>query len=388
MSGLVIVGGGLAAVRAAQTARDNGFDGRVVLLTEEAETPYDRPPLSKEILLGTAPDELLMLLPPEDYDEKKIEVLLEHTATRIDTAAKLVEVQGKDPVPYDEVIVATGCRARRLDSIADGPDVHYLRTVGDARRLAEALTPGARVAIVGAGFIGLEVASAALARECSVTVLEAAPQPLTRALGPEVAAWLQDLHAAQGVTFRCEVTVESGTPGAPDERLILSDGSTIAADVIVIGIGITRDLEWLRESGLRVSEDGLICDADGRTSDAHVFGAGDIVCRQDARGAHPIQHWTAAGESAARAAKAALGIDLEPWRDEQFFWSNQAGLRLQSVGRYVPGAAMQVVHGALTDDSFVVEYQKDGELVGVFGVAAPRPFMQSRKILRDKLAQG
>lgn len=381
MSDLVVVGGGLAAVRAAQTARDAGHEGRIVLLSEEAELPYDRPPLSKDVLLGTFPEQALLLLPAEGLADKGIEVLLGHRAVSLDLQARTVGTQDGTTVPYDRLVVATGCRARVLPTVAAGPDVHYLRTADDARRLAAALAPGTSVAIVGAGFIGLEVASSAQALGCDVIVIEAEPHPLTRALGPDVAAWLQAWHTGKGVVFRCGVTVDSESPGDRSARLSLSDGTTIKADVVVIGIGITRELDWLRDAGLEVHA-GLVCDDDGRTSDPFVFAAGDIACRHDGDTCRPIQHWTAAAESAGRAARTAVGAEPKASVDDAYFWSHQTGLRLQAVGHDVAGAQMSVVSGDLESGAFVVHYERDGVLVAVFASNSPKPFLMSRKALR------
>lgn len=381
---VVIAGGGLAAVRTAQALRDVDHQGEIVLLSEENELPYDRPPLSKEMLLGTFPEEALRLLEADGYADLDVQVRLEHRVVGVDTSARRLRVAGRDDVPYDNLVVATGSRPRRLASIPDAADVHVLRTAQNSRALAGQLREGARVVVVGAGFIGLEVASSALARGCEVTVVEAAERPLAHALGPQVAHWLQTWHAERGVSFHCGLTAAATAQPTPDARLELSDGSTLAADVVVVGVGIERATGWLAEAGLQV-DGGLVCDQDGRASLPGVFAAGDIVCRTGPAGATLIGHWTAAADSAGRAARALVGAESAAVTDEAYFWSNQTELRLQAVGNYRPEAITTLVDGELASGKFVAHYEVDGELIGAVAANNPRGFLASRKALRELL---
>ena len=381
---VVVAGGGLAAVRTAQALRTLGHTGSITLLSEEQELPYDRPPLSKDVLLGKASEQALRLLDEEELVRLDLDLRLGHRVVGLDATARSVRVAGHDDVPYDALVVATGSRPRQLAAVLPAPDVHAVRTLEDATALAASLTQGARVVVVGAGFIGLEVASCAVALGARVEVVEAAPQPLRHALGPDVAAWLQEWHAAQGVVFHCGVTVTGSTPGDPEARVQLSDGSTLPADVVVVGVGIERDTEWLTAAGLEV-ETGLVCDDDGRTATPGVYGAGDVVRRVGPHGSTLIGHWTAASDSAERVARAVLGLEQPPVDDDAYFWSYQGELRLQAVGYHRPGATTTVVSGELSAGAFVAHYEVGGELVGVVAANSPRAFLQSRRALREQV---
>ena len=383
---IVIAGGGLAAVRSAEALRTLGHDGQIVLLSQEQELPYDRPPLSKDVLLGTSSEQVLRLLDDEDVARLQLDVRLGHRVTGLDAPAGTVRVEDHDDVAYDALIVATGSRPRQLAAVPAAPDVHRVSTRGEADALAAVLVEGAHVVVVGAGFIGLEVAACAVARGARVTVVEAAPHPLQHALGPEVAGWLQDHHADAGVAFRCGVTVVGGDPADRQARVQLSDGGVLAADVVVVGVGVERDVGWLRDAGVQVQA-GLVCDDAGRTGTPGVFGAGDVVERVGPQGSALIAHWTAAAESAERVARSVLGLVLPETEDDGYFWSHQGPLRLQAVGRHLPGASTVVVSGGFEDAAFVAHYELDGELVGVVAANSPRAFLQSRRSLHEQLAR-
>lgn len=383
---VVVAGGGLAAVRTAQALRDLGHQGEIVLLSAESEPPYDRPPLSKRYLLGDLPPDALQLLPGSGCADLGVELRLDSEVVALDPEAHTVTSADGASVAYDRLVVATGARARTLPVLADRPGAFALRTAADSRRLAAVLARGGSVAVVGGGFIGLEVAASARTRGCPVTVVEAQPAPLLGAVGPEVAGWLQDRHATRGVAFRCGTTVVAATdaPGG-GERLVLADGSTVDADAVVVGVGIARDVAWLAAAGLEVA-DGLVCDADGRASLPDVFGAGDVVCLRTADGLAPIGHWTAAGDSAHRAAHAVLDLERPPSPDDGFFWSDQHDLRLQAVGRITPDAELVLADGDLGADAFVAHYRRDGRTTAVLAVNHPRGFLRSRVALRRAAA--
>lgn len=383
-SRVVIAGGGLAAVRTVQALRSLGHTGSMTLLAEEQELPYDRPPLSKDVLLGTACETTLRLLDEEETGRLDLDLRLGHRVVGLDTTARRVQVAGHDDVPYDALVVATGSRPRQLAAVPPAQDVHAVRTLQDARALAASLTQDARLVVVGAGFIGLEVAACALALGARVTMVEAAPQPLRHALGENVATWLREWHAARGVDFRCGVTVTASTPGDPEARVQLSDGSSLAADVVVVGVGVERETAWLAAGGLEVQA-GLVCDDEGRTAIPGVFGAGDVVCRVGPQGAALIGHWTAASDSAERAARAVLRLDQSPPDDDAYFWSYQGALRLQAVGHHHPDATTIVVSGSLQAGAFVAHHEVDGQLVGVVAANSPRAFLQSRTALREQV---
>jgi 3-phenylpropionate/trans-cinnamate dioxygenase ferredoxin reductase component len=386
MSGprVVVVGGGLAAVRTVQALHDLGHRGETLILSAEAEPPYDRPPLSKGHLLGTVPDDALRLLPPTAYSDLGVRLRLGCEVVALDPAARSVTLADGSAVAYGRLVIATGARARDLPVLRDRPGAFALRTADDSRRLAAVIRECRPVAVVGGGFIGLEVAATARTRSCRVTVVEAQPAPLIGAVGPEVAGWLQARHAARGVEFRCGTTVTGVADVPSGERLHLADGSTVDADAVVVGVGVVRDLAWLAAAGLEV-DGGLVCDDAGRTNLPDVFGAGDVVCHRTARGQPLIGHWTAAGDSARRAAHAVLGLDVPPLPDDGFFWSDQYDLRLQFSGHITPDAEFTVVDGDLESDSFVARYRSGGRTTGVLAVNNPRGFLRGRVELRKAL---
>ncbi|MFC4011157.1 NAD(P)/FAD-dependent oxidoreductase [Nonomuraea purpurea] len=383
MSGphVVIVGGGLAGLRTAQTLRGLGHRGGISLVSEEFDEPYDRPPLSKGYLLGVRGADDIRLAGREEYARLGIELVLGRAAAGVDPRARTVAFADGGEAGYERLVVATGARPRRLPGLPESVRVHYLRTAADSRRLARALTAGARVAVIGAGFIGLEVASAARLRGCRVTVVEACAQPMAPLIGAEPAAWLRGWHSERGLEFHCGTTVgrSEERPGA--QVLWLADGTVVEADVVVVGAGIVRDTAWLAAAGLETHH-GLVCDESGRTSAADVFGAGDIVCRHSAGRCRPIGHWTAAADSAARVAATIVGVPPPDLGEDGFFWSDQADLRLQFVGAVPPTATAAVVHGGFDSGRFVVHYIDGDRLTGVFAANAPREFLRGRLALR------
>jgi NADPH-dependent 2,4-dienoyl-CoA reductase/sulfur reductase-like enzyme len=346
---LVVVGASLAGLRAVESARRAGYDGRVVLVGAEDHLPYDRPPLSKSFLLDEEPPDVAYKTPAQ-LEELGVELRLGEPATGLDVGARELRV-GDDALGYDALVVATGARARHLpgERLAG---VIGLRDLDDARELRAALDGGARPVVVGAGFIGSEVASACRARGLEVTVVEAAPTPLARAVGHVAADLLTSLHARAGTDLRCGVGVEglessaaaaaSGLdddpPAADGARVTgvrLSDGTRIDADLVVVGIGCAPATDWLEDSGLTV-DGGLACDAALRAADG-VWAAGDV-----ARIDHPVlgplrlEHWTSAAEQGALAganAVAALsGGEPRDYAGVPYFWSDVYGSKVQMVG--------------------------------------------------------
>jgi 3-phenylpropionate/trans-cinnamate dioxygenase ferredoxin reductase component len=384
--GVVIAGAGLAGVRTAQALRRLGYDGRIRLLSDENEYPYDRPPLSKDFLTGKKDAEAIRLRGAGEYGDDGIDLMLRTRATGVDPRSRTLRVADGTELGYDWLVVATGARPRVLPALPPGPDVHYLRTADDARRLSRALLPGRRVAVVGGGFIGLEVAAAATSLGCAVSVVEMAGLPLAGVIGPLAAQWLLSWHSERTVRFYCGCPVSGSSRASGARRLLLGDGSHVDADVVVVGAGIARETDWLTAAGLEVHH-GLVCDLAGRASLPGILGAGDIACLHAADGCRPAGHWTAAGESAARAARTiARGGAEQPTTgqatDDGFFWSDQGSLRLQFAGQAGPGAAASLAAGSFDGGAFVVHYVTDGRMTGVFAANSPREFLRARIALR------
>ena len=345
-----IVGAGLAGARAAETLRAEGFDGRVVLFGAEAHLPYERPALSKGYLQGTA--DAPFVHPAEWYAEQDVDLRLGTRVTALDAAAHEVETADGDRLRYTKLLLTTGSSVRRL------ADAVTLRTLDDSDRLRAALRPGARVVIVGAGWIGLEVAAAARVAGAEVTVLEQAPAPLLAALGPEMAAVFARLHVEHGVDLRCGVTVRAVKSDA-----VLLDDETIPADLVVAGIGVTPDVDLARAAGLAV-DNGVVVDEHLRSSAPDVWAAGDV-----ANAYHPfagrhvrVEHWANALHQPVVAAQAMLGKDAVYDRLPYFF-TDQYDLGMEYTGF---GGGEVVVRG--DDREFVAFWLRDGRLTAAMNV--------------------
>jgi 3-phenylpropionate/trans-cinnamate dioxygenase ferredoxin reductase component len=375
--GIVIVGGGLAAVRTAQGLRSLGCAESITIFSEESVVPYDRPPLSKDFLTGALDEGRLALLTAAAIDELGLRIHLNARAVRLDRARRRLEFANGLTQRYDKLVIATGARARRLPGLGCSPRIRYLRSVDDARALAAALATARRVVVVGSGFIGLEVASSARVLGIDAEVVAADGGPMIGVVGKVLSDWLAALHAANSVPVTSGITV-TGVEETPSSVVLhTSDGAARSADLVLVGAGISRELHWLAAAGLEV-RDGLVCDKQGRTADPHIFGAGDIVCVRDEFGCQPIGHWTAATDSARRAAHAIMDAAEPDAADDGFFWTEQHGHRLQFVGSATPDTEVTVTSGTLDSGKFVAELRSSGELTGVFGSNSPRDFLKSR----------
>ncbi|MCD2112449.1 FAD-dependent oxidoreductase [Rhodococcus rhodochrous] len=371
---VVVVGAGLAAVRTAEELRRAGYEGELVLVGDETHLPYDRPPLSKEVLRGDRDDTTLR--PSEFFGENRIELMLGAAARSVDTASRTLTLSDGTELGYDELVVATGLRPRRIPGLPDLAGVHVLRSLEDSRALREAIVPGARALVVGAGFIGCEVAASLRAREVEVVLVEPQPTPLASVLGAEVGALVTRLHTAEGVDVRAGVGL-SEIRG--DERVtsaVLGDGSEIDVDLVVLGIGSTPATEWLEGSGVEV-ENGVVCDGRGRTSTPHVWAVGDVASWQvPAGGRRRIEHWTNAGEQASVLAKTIMGVEAGAAAQVPYFWSDQYDIKIQGLGAVTADDTVHVVR----DDGrkFLAYYERDGRLVGAVGGGLPALVMKSR----------
>ncbi|MDD2743192.1 MAG: FAD-dependent oxidoreductase [Rhodocyclaceae bacterium] len=378
----VIVGGGLAAVRTAQALRDQAYAGKISILSDEMELPYDRPPLSKNYLLGKSSDEKIRLLSAEAFAELKVDLLLGHKAVGLDRVAKKVSVKGGGAVSYDRLVIATGA-SPILPTIFQGKkNIHVLRSADDARLLNGALKPKSRVGIVGAGFIGLEIASAAKSLDCEVTVIEAAEAPLIRSVGGELGKAIQQWHETKGVNFCCGSPVSQvhGTDG--QISLELASGQMLSVDIVIVGVGQKTNIDWLIDTGLELHH-GLVCDVYGRTNDPLVLGVGDATCCHVDNVCTPTFHWTATTDQATRVAKVICGkIDETPVIDDHYFWSDQHGSRLQFVGKVSANPRIVYVAGSPAEEKFVALCCNDEEVTAVLGLADPREFLRYGMPLR------
>ncbi|MBF6519319.1 NAD(P)/FAD-dependent oxidoreductase [Nocardia farcinica] len=352
----VIVGGGLAAAKLAQELRAADFPGSITLIGAEEHLPYERPPLSKEFLFGKKQLPDFTVEPAQWYRDHHVELLLGTTVTGLDPRARTVTLPDGSALPYDKLALATGSTPRRLPVPgADAPGVYTLRTIDDARALAGLFARG-RLAIVGAGWIGLEVAAAARAADCAVTVVETAPQPLMGPLGPEMGAVFADLHRAHGVDLRLGARLDAVTTGADGAvtGLALADGGTVAADAVLMAVGAAPNIALAADAGLAVGT-GVLVDASLRTSDPDIVAVGDIAEQDHPRlgGRIRVEHWANALNQPAVAAATMLGRAAEYDRLPYFF-TDQYDLGMEYTGYATADrTARVVVRGSLADREFV-----------------------------------
>ncbi|HEY3016632.1 MAG TPA: FAD-dependent oxidoreductase, partial [Nocardioides sp.] len=384
---LVVVGASLAGLRAVEAARRNGHTGPITLVGAEQHLPYDRPPLSKAFLDGSVPDQVAPFRGEEEFrDELGVELLLGTPADGLDPAARVVTV-GPRRVEYDAVVIATGATPRPFPGLElDG--VHSLRTHEDASAIRAALDAGARTVVVGAGFIGSEVASAARKRGLPVTVVEALDLPLTRSIGPEAGEVCAELHRANGTDLRLGVGVDGlESEGGRVTGVRLSDGTALPAELVVVGTGVVPCTAWLAGSGVPLHErdGGIVCDATLWTGLPGVYAAGDV-----AHVVNPLfddelmrlEHWTNAAEQGAAAAKHALDPGAaRPIGSVPYFWSDWYDHRIQFVGT---PRADEVLVVSPAEHGFVALYRRDDRLVGALTVDGQRQIMKYRRRVADR----
>ena len=376
-STFVIVGGGAAAGMATQTLRDEGFDGRVVVITDEAVPPYERPPLSKGVLLGNDDPSVPIMHDQDWYTEHDVELRLSTRVHSVDLEGRgvdgrAVELDGGEVVPFDRLLLATGSSVRRLRVPgADLEGVAYLRTLPQSLALLEAFRAGARVAVVGAGWIGLEVASAARQHGCDVVVVEPESVPLAGPLGPEMGQVFADLHREHGVEFRFgrqAARLRGGADGRVG-AVVTDDDAEIEADLVVVGIGVVPNLELAEQAGLEVDR-GVLADAALRTSDPDVFVAGDIAQWQ-----HPVlgtrirvEHWSNAMDGGVAAARSMMGREVS-YDVLPFFFTDQYDLGMEYSGHIGPdGYDHVVVRGDLDTREFLAFWLRDGRVLAGMNV--------------------
>jgi 3-phenylpropionate/trans-cinnamate dioxygenase ferredoxin reductase component len=341
----IIVGGGLAGAIAAQTLREEGFDGKIALLGQEQNVPYERPPLSKDYLQGKADRESIYVNPEPWYTEHGVELRLNDAVTSLDPAARTVITAGGAQLRYDKLLLATGSKPRRLNVPgADLEGVYYLRNVEDSDRIKIEFARAKRVVIIGAGWIGLETAAAARAAGLDVTLLVSGDMPLQRVLGPEVAPIFAELHRSHGVDLRYRTTAaELIERRGAVTGIILSDGTKIDADMVIVGIGAAPRTDLAAAAGLKI-DNGIVVDEHLRTSDPDIFAAGDIAHAYNPRlGRHiRVEHWANARRQGVIAAKAMLGQDAADLRPS-YFYTDQYDLSMEYTGDIGPAGYDQVI---------------------------------------------
>jgi NADPH-dependent 2,4-dienoyl-CoA reductase/sulfur reductase-like enzyme len=366
--GIVIAGGGLAGQRCAETLRRTGYDGRLRMLCGEPRAPYDRPPLSKAVLAAADAEAGLDMRPASWYADHDVDLLLGAGAAALDCARRVVTLDDGRALGYEQLLIATGSRPRRLALVDGFANVHMLRTLEDARALRAALAAGGRLVIVGAGFIGQEVAAAAAKAGVQTTIVEAGDAPLAAVLGPAVGTWFADLHRSEGVDVVLGATVAAATGGRRVEQLTLSDGRRLACDHVLVGIGVDPDLGWLAGSGL---DPAIVrTGTDGHTGAPGVFAAGDATGGG---------HWESAARQGMTAARAMLGLGSSRPAHASF-WSDLYDTRVHYLG-HASGADATAIDGDPARRDFSVTFTRAGAPVAVLLVGRPHDLPTARALL-------
>ncbi|OBF56378.1 pyridine nucleotide-disulfide oxidoreductase [Mycobacterium sp. 852002-53434_SCH5985345] len=372
--GIVIVGGGLAAARTAEQLRRSEYAGRVTIISDEAHVPYDRPPLSKEVLRKEVDD--VALKPREWYDENDITLRLGAAATGLDTVAQTVTLADGSVIGYDELVIATGLVPRRIPTLPDLAGIRVLRTFDESMALREHASACQRAVVVGAGFIGCEVAASLRSLGVDVVLVEPQPTPLASVLGERIGELVARLHRAEGVDVRLGVGVAEVRGDERVDTVVLSDGTELAADLVVVGIGSRPATGWLEGSGVEV-DNGVLCDEAGRTSAPNVWALGDVASWRDATGHQArVEHWSNVADQTRVVVPAMLGQDVSSAVVVPYFWSDQYDVKIQCLGE---PEATDTVH-LVEDDGrkFLAYYERDGVLVGVVGGGMPGKVMKVR----------
>lgn len=365
----VIVGGGLAGAKTAEHLRDSGFDGRLTLVGDESVLPYERPPLSKDVLQGKAGPDSTFVHPESWYADAGVELHRGTTATAIDLVDRTLSLSDGGALRFDKLALTTGSRPRLLDipgSHLDG--IHYLRRLEDSLHIGTALKPGSSLVIVGAGWIGLEVAAAARAAGVDTTVVEAAALPLLRVLGPEMAGVFAEVHRANGVELLLDTSIDGFEGGARVSGVRLTDGRVLSADSVVVGVGVVPNVELAAEAGLE-TDNGILADEHLRTSHPDVYVAGDV-----ANAFHPVlqrrlrvEHWANALNQPAVTAASMLGQDATYDR-LPYFYTDQYDLGMEYVGHADPASSSLVVRGDVEAREFIAFWMAEGRVLAGMNV--------------------
>jgi NADPH-dependent 2,4-dienoyl-CoA reductase/sulfur reductase-like enzyme len=378
--GIVIVGGGLAAARTAEQLRRSEYPGAVTIVSDEDHLPYDRPPLSKEVLRAEVDD--VTLKPASFYEENDITLRLGNGVRSVDTAAQTVTLADGSELGYDELIIATGLVPRTIPSFPDLEGIRVLRSLEESMALREHAGSAQQAVVVGAGFIGCEVAASLRGMGVNVVLVEPQPTPLASVLGEQIGALVTRLHQAEGVDVRCGVGVDQVQGTDHVEKVVLSDGTELDADLVVVGIGSKPATEWLDGSGIEV-DNGVVCDDVGGTASPHVWAIGDVASWR-----HPVghqvrvEHWSNVADQARVLVPAMMGKEIPGTVSVPYFWSDQYDVKIQCLGEPQADDTVHVVE----DDGrkFLAFYERDGVVAGVVGGGMPGKVMK----VRSKIANG
>jgi NADPH-dependent 2,4-dienoyl-CoA reductase/sulfur reductase-like enzyme len=383
MNRIGVVGASLAGLRAVEFIRRAKFDGQLVLIGDEEHLPYDRPPLSKEVLRGEWEEERLALR-RKSYDDLDIDLRLGRRAVSLDTDAREVGLEDGDAISFDGLVIATGGHVRELPNQPRIEGIHTLRTLDDSLAIRAALVARPRVAVIGAGFIGAEVAASARQLGLEVTIIEALQTPLAQSLGPRVGGVLQEVHERHGVRFHCGRRVEAFGGTDRVESVLLDDGTKVDCDLVVVGIGVVPSVLWLAGSGVEL-EDGVRCDETLTTSVPGIVAAGDVASWYNPlfEERMRIEHWTNAVEQARHAVSSLLAAsgEAKPFESVPMFWSDQFDIKIQGAGRPKPTDELLFAGGPLESEKSIALYGRAGRLVGAVAFNQPAKLIQLRMLI-------
>jgi 3-phenylpropionate/trans-cinnamate dioxygenase ferredoxin reductase subunit len=383
MQSIVVIGAGQAGGWAAKTFRDQKFAGNIFLVGDEPHPPYERPPLSKDVLLGRRTAESTYLWTAEKLSALGIELMLDCRAISIDRQARMVRLSNGGRLPYDRLLIATGSRVRKLATPgADLPHIYYLRGIDDAAAISRSLLPGSRLLVVGGGWIGLEIAAAARQRHVDVTLVEAANQLCARALPAQIASLLQEEHQGRGVKILLNTTVLEFHGKDRFEYAELSNGDRIAADRAVIGIGVVPNSEIASEAGLE-TDNGIVVNHFAQTSDPAIYAAGDVANQPDWRtGRVRLESWSNAQNQAIGAAKAMLGTGCK-YQEVPYFWSDQYDLKLQMLGSFSDYDRI-IEHGEQRRNPTII-FLKGNMIAAIVAINRPKDIAVARRAMQKKV---
>ena len=386
MKRIVVVGASLAGLRAVEFIRRAKFEGELVLIGEERHLPYDRPPLSKEVLRGEWDQERIALR-RGSYDDLNVELVIGQRAVSLDSAALEVRLESGAAISFDGMVIATGGRVRTLPNQPRMDGVHTLRTLDDTLAIREALAKKPRVAVIGAGFIGAEVAASARQLGLDVTMIEALQTPLEQSLGPRLGEILREAHERRGVRVLCGRRVESFEGSERVEGLRLDDGTLVECELVVVGIGVTPNVSWLADSGVEF-DDGVRCDETLMSSVSGIVAAGDVANWHNPlfEERMRVEHWTNAVEQARHAVSTLLAApgEAKPFESAPMFWSDQFDIKIQGAGRPRPTDDLTLTGGSPDSEKFIALYGRAGRLVGAVAFNRPPKLVQLRMLIRKR----
>jgi 3-phenylpropionate/trans-cinnamate dioxygenase ferredoxin reductase subunit len=360
---IVIIGAGLAGDTAAGELREVGWAGRIIVVGDEPERPYDRPPLSKGVLVSEAEEEKTYFHPAEWYADKNIELKLDNPCVSIDAAGHQITLKSGEVIRYAKLLLCTGAGARRLPLLETGAvPVYYLRSLADARKLRAELVPGAKVVVIGGGVIGMEVAASSVLRGCTVTVIEGLERIMARVVSSRVSEFLSGYHGTKGA----KILVGAKLAATQDEKgkVLLDDGTAIPADLVIVGIGASPNVDLARAAGLEV-RDGILVDRRTRTSNPDIHAAGDVTQFEHGEGYARAEHWRHAIDQATVAARVMAGAEVD-YAEDPWLWSDQYELNIQVTGE--GHGDTEVLRGSLDDNAFILFHLRDGHVVGATSI--------------------